>query len=118
MLDFDRLNALIKEKGIKKSHIAEMLGRKSRSLLNVWEAGEGYPTDADIQKLAQILSTTPEYLTGQTDIKEKQPTLIGELSPEEQEIIFAARSADPSLRRAALSVLKSAEPPAPGSDAT
>ena len=66
MLDFDRLNELLKSKGVKKSFLADQLG-KNRSIFSDWEAGKSQPKPEYITIIATLLGTTPAYLTGESD---------------------------------------------------
>ena len=63
---YDRMNALVQEKGIKKAHICRKLGKTNYYLRDA----EKYRTDIQGESLriiADILGTTPEYLSGETD---------------------------------------------------
>lgn len=67
---YDRMNTLVQETGVSKSHICRKLG-KSRYFLR---DSEKYNTDIQgesLQIIADALGTTPEYLSGETD--EKNP---------------------------------------------
>ncbi|WMJ84492.1 helix-turn-helix domain-containing protein [Oscillospiraceae bacterium LTW-04] len=89
MLIFDRLERLVEDKGISKAFIASKLG-KSRSLLIDWKKQKSQPTQEDLIVVADILSTTVEYLTGQTDIKEKPISNTGdELSTLDKQLMNA-----------------------------
>ena len=86
MLDFDRLNQLLKSKGVKKSFLADQLG-KNRSIFSDWEAGKSQPKPEYITIIATLLGTTPAYLTGESDDPghapeppEKQKKLLTEAS--------------------------------------
>lgn len=88
-IDFDRLDALIKETGKKKNYLCGLLGR-----------GEYYIRDARNKNIdipakyvaiwADELSTTVDYLQGYTDVKEK-PT-VGAVSFED--VVKAVKSMD------------------------
>lgn len=88
-IDFDRLDALIKETGKKKNYLCGLLGR-----------GEYYIRDARNKNIdipakyvaiwADELSTTVDYLQGYTDVKEK-PT-AGAVSFED--VVKAVKSMD------------------------
>lgn len=93
MFIYTRFEELVDELGIKKTFVAEKLG-KSSSICQDWKRGKSQPNADQLQIVADILGTTPEYLTGETDVKEK-PTLnedeldkmlialLKELTPEE-----------------------------------
>lgn len=93
MFIYTRFEELVDELGIKKTFVAEKLG-KSPSICQDWKRGKSQPSAAQLQIVADILDTTPEYLTGETDKKEKPVpkedeldrvliSLLKELTPEE-----------------------------------
>lgn len=86
MLDFDRLNDCIHEKGITKAFIAKRLGRQ-RSLLNDWANGKSKPSDSDLKILANLLSVPVDYLIGKTDIKKEPVQDEQALDPKLQEVV-------------------------------
>ncbi len=95
MFDFNRFETLRKEKGITKKHIADALHR-TPSICQDWKYGKSVPSQEQLEIVAQLLSTTPAYLTGESSEKEKTAAsssddltqelihLISLLSPEEQ----------------------------------
>ena len=86
MLDIERLNQLLKEKGISKSFIASKLG-KQRSLLINWEKGRASPTEEDIIEIAHLLNVSVDYLSGKTDIKKETAQNEQSLTPAQQELL-------------------------------
>ena len=66
MVNTTKLKALAKSKGIKISFLCEQFGLH-RSYINNIERGKATMPDERIHKIAQILNTTYEYLTDQTD---------------------------------------------------
>lgn len=64
---------LAKEKGISQAFICNKLGL-SRNYLAEVKKGKTSLTDDRLAVIADILNTTPEYLKGETDIKEKPAT--------------------------------------------
>lgn len=93
MFIYTRFDELVDELGIKKTFVAEKLG-KSPSICQDWKRGKSQPSATQLQIVADILDTTPEYLTGETDKKEKPVpkedeldrvliSLLKELTPEE-----------------------------------
>ena len=69
MFRYDRMNALAQEKGIKKAHICRKLGKPVYYLRDV-ERNRSDIQGESLQIMADILGTTPEYLSGKTDEKE------------------------------------------------
>lgn len=66
----ERIKLLLKEKGLKQKYLFEQIGM-SPVLFRDWKAGKSKPTDSVIYRIADVLDTTPEYLLGKTDKKEK-----------------------------------------------
>lgn len=69
-IKFDRLDNLLSETGKSKAHLCRIASRSPYYLRDVKKANINIPSDI-IEKWADELNTTPEYLTGNTDIKEK-----------------------------------------------
>lgn len=96
----DSVLHLAKEKGVSQAFICNKLGL-SRNYLAEVKKGKTSLTDDRLAVIADLLNTTPEYLKGETDTKEKPATsqddeldkefseLIKQLSPEQREIIKA-----------------------------
>lgn len=68
----DRVRLLREKKGITQEELATKLGYKSKSSVTHIERGRDIPRSM-IVKLADILNTTPAYLMGWEDDKEKEP---------------------------------------------
>lgn len=66
----DRIRQLAKEKGIKTTFISAQLRLSSSYFADV-KSGKTKISDERLSKIAEILGTTPEYLKGETDQKEK-----------------------------------------------
>ena len=109
---YDRMNALVQEKGIKKAHICRKLGKTNYYLRDA----EKYQTDIQGESLriiADILGTTSEYLSGETDDK-YPPTLNNESGQKETptdtmaQIMETARCLQPIQQEFFLALLKAA----------
>ena len=70
MFSFDRFEALRASKGITKKYIADALNR-TPTLIQDWKSGKSAPNKEQLRIVSNILGTTPEYLSGETD--EKNP---------------------------------------------
>lgn len=70
MSTIDRVLQLAKEKGISQAFICGKLGLRRTYLSDVRLGKDSLPDDR-LSIIADILSTTPEYLKGETDVKEK-----------------------------------------------
>lgn len=70
MLDLYKFKQRIKERcaqtGVSQSFLCEKVGRQRTYLNNIWR-GTTTPSDNDIRQFAELLSTTPAYLRGETD---------------------------------------------------
>lgn len=69
-IDFDRLDSLLSETGKSKAHLCRIVNRSQYYLRDVKKANFNIPRDI-IERWANELNTTPEYLQGYTDVKEK-----------------------------------------------
>jgi transcriptional regulator with XRE-family HTH domain len=99
LLNISKVEALIKERGWSKVYFNKQFGH-SVAWINDWKRGY-LPSDATIALIADKLGTTVEYLTDQTDNKNKPDTVDGvELTDSEKLILEFYRSAPPELRAA------------------
>lgn len=108
----DRIKSLSKEKGIKLSFLCEKLGLR-RGYFSDCANGKDRLTDERISVIADALGTTPAYLMGETDQKEKPTGNDADgLTAEMRELLTLFDAASPEIRAAALAVLKSGGPAA------
>ena len=70
MFRYDRLDELVAETGKKKNYLSARMGHSGR-YLNDAKKQNIQIKRADLEILAAELGTTPEYLNGETDKKEK-----------------------------------------------
>lgn len=70
MLRIDRLLERAKDRGVTQSHLAELVGRQRYYVKDLARDGT-QPSAETIAVWADALSTTPAYLLGETDEKEK-----------------------------------------------
>lgn len=68
MANIDKIKALAREKGIKIKYICSTLGLSETYLSNI-KNGIDRMTDERLEKIADLLGTSPEYLNDQTDEK-------------------------------------------------
>lgn len=109
MLDFTRLENLRKTKGWSEAQLAARCNF-GRTKINDWKRGKAKPKDCDIALIASFLDTTPEYLKGETNIKEKPATISDDgLTEEQYRLVKLFDAAPPELQKAALAVLESRE---------
>ncbi len=65
MIDSNRLKHRIEELGFTHSQLAELVGVRQPSITRLISGGQS--GSRHLHKIAQVLQTTPEYLTRQTD---------------------------------------------------
>lgn len=104
MVNIDRIKELAKEKGIKIKFICSQLGLAETYLSNV-KNGKDRMTDERLQKIADILDTTVEYLTGESDEKESSVGITVSLTSEESALIKSYRSSPENVRKAVKALL-------------
>lgn len=73
-MNYDKLEALVKEKGVSKTFLCQIVGRE-RYYLRDCKKNNFIPPDEHIAAWADALGTTVEYLTDQTNQKEKTADL-------------------------------------------
>lgn len=100
-MDTTRIKSLAKAQGKSLSYICQLIGRKVYYLNDLQKSSE-IMRESDLRIIADELNTTPEYLSGKTDIKEKPATetddglsqefkfLYCQLTPEQKEILLGA----------------------------
>ena len=104
MVNIDRIKELAKEKGIKIKYICSQLGLAETYLSNV-KNGKDRMTDERLQKIADILDTTVEYLTGESDEKESSVGITVSLTSEESALIESYRNSPENVRKAVKALL-------------
>lgn len=77
MFDFSRLDKLLTETGISKAHLCSLVGRERYYIRDAKNKAISIP-DSFVQIWADALHTTPEYLKGETDEKEKPTAINGD----------------------------------------
>lgn len=85
-IDFDRFDKLVKETRKSKSHLCRCIGKTRYYLRDAKKANMNVP-DELVSVLAEELNTTPKYLTGVTDIKEKPPASAREIERQTEELL-------------------------------
>lgn len=107
MFRYDRLEELVKETGKKKNYLGQKMGFSGRYLIDAKKQKtdiKGIP----LKILAYELGTTAEYLTGETDKKEKPSAVGEELDETRRKINSFVDKATPSQRELILSFLETA----------
>ena len=100
----DSVLHLAKEKGVSQAFICNKLGL-SRNYLSEVKKGKTKISDDRLSIIADILDTTPEYLKGETDVKEKPTGKSADgLSEYETSVLAWFRSLPPEKRAAILEI--------------
>lgn len=87
----DKIKEISKERGYSLTFLYKQLNLPTAYLRDV-NAGKTALTNERIKIMADFLNTTPEYLKGETDIKEKVTANGDDLSDREKELLKAFRS--------------------------
>ena len=99
-LNYDRLESLIKEAGKTKAYLCAKVNRGRYYRRDLKNANTNVPEET-VEIWADELGTTPEYLTGESDEKEKPAAQKGDelppefaslfscLTPEQKELVLA-----------------------------
>lgn len=105
MVDLDRLNKLIAEKGVSKKFLSEKAG-KARTYISCAMCGKGTISAEALKIFARELGTTVEYLRGETDEpnKKEMPLINGD----EELTMFLEELRNRPEQRMLLSVTKDA----------
>ena len=77
MLNISKIESLINSKGWSNTYFAGLFD-KNKGWVRDWKRGRGLPDANMLQAIADKLGTTVEYLTDQTDIKNKPATVDGD----------------------------------------
>lgn len=106
MLQTDRLLERAKELGVSQAHLAELVGRQRYYLADLARKGT-QPSAETVAVWADALSTTPAYLLGESDEKEKPTGAVADgLSAKERELIDLFRGLSPAEQDAQLALWK------------
>lgn len=112
LFNFTRFDTLRSEKGISKLYIAQKIDRTA-GVIQMWKNGKSAPNEEQLRIVADILGTTPEYLSGESDEKSPPSPEAGggqaeTLTGEEARFIRAARRMRPEQRAILLELLEAA----------
>jgi len=105
----ERIKELRISRGFTQKGLADALN-VSRSTVAMWETGKSQPDNLALNKLADLLTTTCDYLLGRTDEAENKKTPVGttldNLSLLDREIIDLSLSLPDSLKNDVLRYIK------------
>jgi transcriptional regulator with XRE-family HTH domain len=101
-----RINVLLAEKGISKSQFYSDCGVTSGNY-SVWNTGKAAPSRRSIERIANYLNTTPEYLlTGEGQKEKPAPIKEDGLSEEQIKVLRLFDSLTPQEQRALLATAR------------
>lgn len=105
-MDFARLKSRAKEKGRTYKYLCDQLGREKNYLSNC-AGGADKLSPENLARVADLLDTTPAYLLGETDEKEKPTGDVADgRDAEDVEILRIIHSLQPEKRAAAVAMLR------------
>lgn len=105
MSTIDKIVELINASGFTNAEIAQQLNL-NQQVITDWKSGKSQSYKKYLYQLAELLHTTPEYLKGETEQKEKpMKSFENNLSPEELAIVKAYRSKSEEIKAAARGLL-------------
>ena len=100
----NRIKALSKERGTSLTFMYKKIGLPS-GFLRDYKDGKTSLTSERLSIIADFLNTTPEYLEGKTDIKEKvAPASGNDFSLEDIEFLKAVDLLNPAMQRAVVAL--------------
>lgn len=114
LFDYNRFEQLRSAKGITKKFIAQSLGRSS-TICQDWKQQKSQPNPEQLRRVAEILDTTPAYLTGETEDpspasspdRELEELLTALREREDMRMLFSlARDASPADVRQAVKIIE------------
>lgn len=114
LFDYNRFEQLRSAKGITKKFIAQSLGRSS-TICQDWKQQKSQPNPEQLRRVAEILDTTPAYLTGETEDssptsspdRELEELLTALREREDMRMLFSlARDASPEDVRQAVKIIE------------
>lgn len=106
MMRIDRLLERAKERGVTQAHLSELVGRQRYYIADLARKGT-QPSAETVAVWADALSTTPAYLLGKTDEKEKPTGTVADgLSAKERELLELFRGLSPAEQDAQLALWK------------
>lgn len=85
-VNVDKIKDLAKEQGMTMKYFSDHFGKHRGFLANV-RRGKDYIDENELKFIAEKLNTTPEYLTDQTEIKERQSNNSDWRNDDEKELL-------------------------------
>lgn len=107
MCNIDKIKTLIKLKGLKVGSVCEQVG-VGRTFLTDVEKGKCGISAERLQKFANILGTTVEYLCDEEETEAKEKAPVDETEELRQELLRLARATDDTKKLEAIVALMKA----------
>ena len=107
MCNIDKIKTLIKLKGLKVGSVCEQVG-VGRTFLTDVEKGKCGISAERLQKFANILGTTVEYLCDEEEAEVKEKASVDETEELRQELLRLARATDDTKKLEAIVALMKA----------
>ena len=104
-LNASKLKCLLKEQGLSMKYFNDMLGKNRSYLSNVMTGSDSISFD-DLEKVAHKLNTTVEYLTDQSDQKEKPAETEVDIDKLIETILYLPREKKEKLRVKFMEIMK------------
>jgi transcriptional regulator with XRE-family HTH domain len=101
----DRLKVLREQSGMSQEELGQQIGKDQKQVWR-YENGVSIPTADVLLLLAQVFTTTADYLLGMTDNPERPLRNSHDLTDTEKEIIHVLRSKPPEWERKFLDFIR------------
>lgn len=102
----DRIRELAKQSDLPLAFLCRRIGVAKVYFNDIDKSGRDIPDDK-LSAIAELLNTTPEYLKGETDIKEKPAGInTDELSSAGKELFEYIKKLPPDKQKLALQIIK------------
>lgn len=92
----DRVKTLCAQRGVKIGAVGQLIGKSPLFFNNVFKGKQNIYLE-DIERVADTLSTTSDYLLGISDDPAPDGAIV-QLSPEEEEVLELYRDISPEKR--------------------
>lgn len=108
MFRYDRFNELVKETGVKKSHICRRIEKSPYYLRDAEKNGIDIKGDS-LDIIAAILGTSSAYLSGTSDEKKPTPDVEGGLGPLDRRLNELLAQATDDTKQAMIVLLEQSQ---------
>ncbi len=95
---------VMKQKGLSQVDFCEKLNLTKNNFTD-WKAGRSHSYNKYIYQISDILGVSVEYLKGETDIKQKSPS-VDELKADESLLLEVFRSLQPQQKQSLIDLMR------------